>query len=89
MKINVLEPQKVIYSAETREITIDYNGTKLIIRQAEDDNGGENIVLIDDNWIKSYELKDEDLKQIVETICDNIRDGSFDAKGEVDLSEYE
>jgi hypothetical protein len=33
-------------------------------------------------------LKDEDLKQIVETICDNIRDGSFDAKGEVDLSEY-
>ncbi len=89
MKINVLEPQKVIYSAETREITIDYNGTKLIIRQAEDDNGGENIVLIDDKWIKSYELKDEDLKQIVETICDNIRDGSFDAKGEVDLSEYE
>jgi len=89
MKINVLEPQKVIYSAETREITIDYNGTKIIIRQAEDDNGGENIVLIDDKWIKSYELKDEDLKQIVETICDNIRDGSFDAKGEVDLSEYE
>ena len=89
MKINVLEPQKVIYSAETREITIDYNGTKLIIRQAEDDNGGENIVLIDDKWVKSYELKDEDLKQIVETVCDNIRDGSFDAKGEVDLSEYE
>ena len=89
MKIKVLEPQKVIYSAETREITIDYNGTKLIIRQAEDDNGGENIVLIDDKWIKSYELKEEDLKQIVETICDNIRDGSFDAKGEVDLSEYE
>jgi len=89
MKINVLEPQKVIYSAETREITIDYNGTKLVIRQAEDDNGGENIVLIDDKWIKSYELKDEDLKQIVETICENIRDGSFDAKGEVDLSEYE
>ena len=89
MKINVLEPQKVIYSAETREITIDYHGTKLIIRQAEDDNGGENIVLIDDKWIKSYELKEEDLKQIVETICDNSRDGSFDAKGEVDLSEYE
>jgi|LakMenEpi03Aug12_release.lakeMendotaPanAssembly.Ray.scaffolds.fasta_scaffold100494_1 hypothetical protein len=89
MKINVLEPQKVIYSAETREITIDYNGKKLIIRQAEDDNGGENIVLIDDKWVKSYELKDEDLKQIVETVCDNIRDGSFDAKGEVDLSEYE
>ena len=89
MKINVLEPQKVIYSAETREIKIDYNGTKLIIRQAEDDNGGENIVLIDDKWVKSYELKDEDLKQIVETVCDNIRDGSFDAKGEVDLSEYE
>ena len=38
--------------------------------------------------VKSYELKDEDLKQIVVTICDNIRDGSFDAKGEVDLSEY-
>jgi hypothetical protein len=89
MKIKVLEPQKVIYSAETREITIDYNGTKLIIRQAEDDNGGENIVLIDDKWVKSYELKDEDLKQIVETVCENIRDGSFDAKGEVDLSEYE
>ena len=88
MKIKVLEPQKVIYSAETREITIDYNGMELIIRQAEDDNGGENIVLIDDKWVKSYELKDEDLKQIVETICDNIRDGSFDAKGEVDLSEY-
>ena len=89
MKINVLEPQEVIYSAETREITIDYNGTKLIIRQAEDNNGGENIVLIDDKWVKSYELKDEDLKQIVETVCYNIRDGSFDEKGEVDLSEYE
>jgi hypothetical protein len=89
MKIKVLEPQKVIYSAETREITIDYNGTELVIRQAEDDNGGENIVLIDDNWVKSYELEDDDLKQIVNTICDNIRDGSFDEKGEVDLSEYE
>ena len=88
MKIKVLEPQKFIYSAETREITIDYNGMELIIRQAEDDNGGENIVLIDGKWVKSYELKDEDLKQIVESICDNIRDGSFDAKGEVDLSEY-
>ena len=89
MKIKVLEPQKVIYSAETREITIDYNGTELVIRQAEDDNGGENIVLIDDNWVNSYELEDDELKQIVNTICHNIRDSSFDEKGEVDLSEYE
>ena len=88
MKIKVLEPQYVIYSAETREITIDYNGMELTIRHTEDDHGDENIVLIDGKWVKSYELKDEDLKQIVETICDNIRDGSFDTKGEVDLSEY-
>ena len=88
MKIKVLEPQRVIYSAETREITIDYNGRELIIRQAEDDNGGDNIVFIDNNWVSSYKLEDEEFKTVVNTICANIREDIFDKKGEIDLSEY-
>ena len=88
MKITVLEPQRVVFSAVTREITIDYIGKNFIIRQFEDDNGGENSILIDNDMIKSYELEDEALKEVVDTICANIQDGEFDEKGEVDLSEY-
>jgi hypothetical protein len=88
MKIKVLQPQRVIYSAETREITIDFNGKELIIRQAEDDNGGDNLVFIDHDWVNTYKLEDEELKTVVDTICANIREDIFDEKGEIDLSEY-
>jgi hypothetical protein len=78
----------VIYSAETRQIKVEYKGQELLIRQAEDDNSGENIVFLNERWINSYNLKDEELKQIVDTICDNIREDIFDKKGEIDLTDY-
>ena len=67
--------QSTIFRLYTSIITV------LLIRQAEDDNRGENLVFLNEKWFNSNDLKDEELTQIIDTICVNIRDDLFDEKG--------
>jgi hypothetical protein len=67
--------QSTIFRLYTSIITV------LLIRQAEDDNRGENLEFLNEKWFNSYDLKDEELTQINDTICVNIRDDLFDEKG--------
>jgi hypothetical protein len=90
MKIRVIDPQEVIYSSETRQVKIEYDGQEYIIRQFEDDNGGENSVFINNSWKEPSQIKAENpgLAKIVTCVCNYIREGIFDEKAEVDLTEW-
>ena len=68
MKIKVLEPQKVIWSSETRETTVEVDGKKITVRYGA--------------LIESYKIKDPEIKEIVENIAYNISYGIFDVGGE-------
>lgn len=91
MKGKVLKPQTVVYSCETREVTVEIDGKILKIREHEDDNGSENWVDVGDGeFVETYQLQDEELRKIAEGIAYNIRSGDFDEEGvEFDTSEYD
>jgi hypothetical protein len=91
MKGKVLKPQRVVWSSETREVTVDYEGKTLIVRQHEDDNHGENWVSVDGGEFEEvYYLEDEKLKKFALTIAYNIRSGEFDEEGtEFDTSDFD
>ena len=91
MKAKVVKPQRVVWSAETREVTVDLDGKIIVIRQHEDDHGGENWVSVGDGeFIETYQLEDEELRKIADGIAYNIRGGDFDEEGaEFDTSEYD
>ena len=83
MKIKVLEPQRVIWSSETRETVVDVDGVKLTVRQFEDDNHGEIYIKIGDGRLmEDYEMEDSELKKIGQEIAYNIRNGMFDNEGD-------
>jgi hypothetical protein len=88
MNIKVIDPQKIIWSAETRQIKIEYKGQSLLIRQYEDDKGGEFLVFLENKWTESHKISDPDLRKMVDTVCANIREDVFDQAGDVDLSEF-
>jgi hypothetical protein len=90
MKIRVIDPQEVIYSSETRQVEIEYDGQEYIIRQFEDDNGRENSVFINNSWKEPSQIKAENpgLAKIVTCVCNYIREGIFDKKTEVDLTKW-
>lgn len=91
MKGKVLKSQQVVYSCETREVTVEIDGKILKVRMHEDDNGAENWVSTDDGeFIETYQLEDEELKKIADGIAYNISNGDFDEDGsEFDTSEYD
>lgn len=79
MKIKVLEPQRVIWSSETRETVVDVDGVKLTVRQYEDDNHGEvHIKIGDGRFMEDYQMEESELKKIGQEIAYNIRGGMFD-----------
>ena len=83
MKIKVLEPQKVIWSSETRETTVEVDGKKITVRYSEHDNGADIWGSVNDGaLIESYKIKDPEIKEIVENIAYNISYGIFDVGGE-------
>ena len=91
MKVKVVKPQRVVWSAETREVTVEADGKTIVVRQHEDDNGGENWVAVGDgSFVETYQLEDEELKKLADAIAYNIRNGDFDEEGtEFDSSEYD
>jgi hypothetical protein len=89
MKFKVLERQKVIWSLETRETTVEVDGKKITVRYSEHDNGADIWGSVNDGaLIESYKIKDPEIKEIVENIAYNISYGLFDNEGdEFDFSE--
>jgi len=79
MKIKILQPQKTIWSAETKEMMLEIDGNNVTIRQYEDDNGGEVWVILNGgDLIQSRQLEDKDLREVIDICAWNIRNGMFD-----------
>lgn len=89
MKVKVLKPQRTIYSSETKEMTLEIDGKVIVVRQHEDDNGGEVWASINDgDLVESYQLEDDELKELIDGAAMYIRSGIFDNEGaEIDSEE--
>lgn len=91
MKLKITKSERVIWSAETREVCFDMNGTELVVRQYEDDNGSETWVRVGDgDLIRDYEVEDQEIVTIVNKLLGLFRSGDFDEEGvEIETDELE
>lgn len=83
MKAKVTEGARTVWLQETKQVTIQLeDGTEVMIRQMEDDNGTETYCWIEEHcngkggWKQPHELEDELGKEFAQTI-QNIANGIF------------
>jgi hypothetical protein len=82
MKLKITIPEKVVWSAETREVSFDMNGTTLCVRLYEDDSRSEIWVQIgEESFVRDYEVSDPEITTAVNRLTDLFRSGAFDEEG--------
>lgn len=79
MKAKVTEGATTVWTQQTKQVTIQLeDGTEVIIRQMEDDNGTETYFWMEElgDWIEPYDYDGERGKEFSQTI-QNIANGIF------------
>lgn len=97
MKVTLKQEHRIVYQKTTHQIIVDIDGTEYIVRQSEDDNGADYLVLSDNlnngNWIDIYKVEDEELRDVLEKLANAAYDdfifGDSKVGQEVDLEELE
>jgi len=52
------------------------------VRLHEDNSGCENWVAVgDDDFVETYKLEDDELRDLADNIADNLQNGDFDEDG--------
>ncbi len=91
MKLTVKHPERVIWSAETRQVTLNDGERDITVRYYEGDEGTETYIQINDGkLLKSHEVDDTELVELANKIKFSFRADIFENVGdEIDVEDLE
>jgi hypothetical protein len=91
MKLTVKNPERVIWSAETREVTVNDGERDITVRFYEGWEGAETLIRINDGeLLKSYEVEDAELVELADKIAYSFKADLFENAGdEIDVDDLE
>ena len=91
MKLTVKESQRVIWSAETIEVTVNDGERDITVRYYEGWEGSETYIRINDGeLLKSYEVEDAELVELADKIAYSCKADLFVNVGdEIDVEDLE
>ena len=90
MKLKVVKPESVIWSAETREVTLNDGERDITIRYYEGWEGSETHIRINDGDLLEYYDVDEYLQELVTKVTSVFKADFFNNVGEeIDVEELD
>ena len=91
MKLKVVKPESIIWSAETREVTLNDGERDITIRYYDAWEGSETHIRINDGeLLQDWEVEDESLVELVNKVTSAFKADFFNNVGqEIDVQELD